>query len=54
MHYNGDDDSLLVECMERVSCLRLALNEQRVRLYYCVCIRNCFLGMLEFDGVIGD
>ena len=47
--------SLLVECMERVSCWRLALHEQRVRLYYCVCALGIFsLNVLDFNGVIGD
>ena len=46
--------SLFVECMKLVPCWRLALNKQAVRLYYCACIRNVWLGMLEFDGVIGD
>ena len=46
--------SLCVKCMERVSCWRLALNDQRVRLYWYVHIRNCFLGMLELNGVIDD
>ena len=56
MHYNVDDDSALIfVCLMCGTVIGLALNQQRVRFYYCcVCalIWRCYWHSMQYGVVI--
>ena len=55
MYYNGDDDSALIfVCLMYGTVIGLALNQQRVRFYCCVCalIWRCYSHWMQYGVVI--